>query len=464
MSEATIDFSKYINLLLEKPEPYDDPTEFCKTLFVNRNFHRIISFVQEKCKKEELNDTIRYWYLISLIKLRHYKEAEIYIKENYPNYEKNSKILYVSGLIALKQLDFENSIEKLSKSFVLDPTFFEPIHCLLKHHLIIESKLRAIIKRSKCSEKQAAKIMQYASISWLYYGDPQQAFDIASDLMKKDPSSDRAITAYVSACLALKKQQDLFVVAQRLLETAPNSYLSSFAAGCHISMSGRSDAARALLWFTLRRMPSFAPAWLAYALTYKTDNDYRMALQVAMTASRAFPRLDLLHLWSAYFCCQTNEFAPALAHLQMCKQTGYVMNEVGCILMSLGRVKDAVKAFKKSISSNDVCTTYIINCATALRRAGNLDEAEKLYRDALKKEPDNETCLIGLAFTLQLSDKLNECIDLYNHALFISPQNAFAKEMLQHAVETLATEPFDVDSVVGENNEFEKQFQSFMKK
>ena len=459
-------FSRYISLLTTETSPSENTDDFCRAVFINRQYHRLISFIEEDCKNQKLSQQVSYWYISSLVKLKRFKEAEIYIKEKIQNADSDPKILYISGKLALKQLDFETAVDKLTKSFIKDPYFFEPLHVLLKHHLISESKLGTIIRKSKCPQEHAADINSYASVSWLMNGDSEQAFEVASRLMKENPSSDRAITTYISACLATKRQHELFVVAQRLLETAPDSYLSSFAAGCHISMSGRSDAARSLLWFTLRRMPSFAPAWLAYALTYNVDNDFRMALQVTMTALRTFPRLDLLHLWSAYFCVQTNEFAPALAHLQMCKQTGYVMNEVGCILMSLGRVREAVIAYNKALAASDVCSIYITNAATANRRAGNFEEAERLYRDVIKKEPDNANCLIGLAFTLQLTNKLEECVDLYYRAISIQPTNAFAKRMLENALFAMSTRIPELESEesVKAEESFEQKFEQFMNK
>ncbi|EAY18255.1 TPR Domain containing protein [Trichomonas vaginalis G3] len=460
---ATIsDFtSKFINLLTTDTEEIKDEVEFCRSLFINRKYHRLILYIDDRKNENKFDTLVNYWYMLSLLKLKRYKDCEIYLNSISEGEEETEpKYLYVRGLLLLKQMDFGYCGKYLQDSFVADPTFYDPINKLLSHHLLSESLLSSLIYKDKNNSKISEQIHSIAVNSWLFEGDANSAFESASKLLKENPSSDKAITAFVSACMALGKSHDLFVVAQRLLETTPDSYLASFAAGCHVAMSGRSDAARSLLWFTLKRMPSFAPAWLAYAMTYKNDNDNRMALSVIMTAARAFPKLNLLHLWAAYFCVQSNDFALALAHLQMCRPSGYVYNEVGCILMKNGRISDALKAFQKAIVAKDVCNAYIINAATCYRRNNNFIEAERLYREAIQKEPDNLTCLIGLAFTLQLMDKREEAYKMYFRAITIDPDNAFANEMLSNLGSDLASDQLANED---EDPRFYEKFAEFMK-
>lgn len=446
--ESTASFtSKFIKLLNPDSEEIKDQVEFCRSLFINRKYHRLILYIDEQKNTTKFDKLVNYWYMLSLLKLKKYKDCEIYLNSisNPDEEEKESKYIYIRGILLLKQLDFGCCGNFLQKAFTTDPTFYDPINKLLSHHLLSETILSSMLYKQKHLSKIYQQIHTIATNSWLFEGDANSAYEAASKLIKENPSSDKAITSYVSACMALGKSHDLFVVAQRLLETTPDSYLASFAAGCHIAMSQRSDAARSLLWFTLKRMPSFAPAWLAYAMTYKNDNDNRMALSVIMTAARAFPKLNLLHLWAAYFCSQSNDFALALAHLQMCRPSGYVYNEVGCILMKNGRHSDAIKAFKKAIVSKDVSTEYIINAATCYRRNNMFGEAERLYKDALVKQPDNLNCIIGLAFTLQLLNKFEESYKLYFRAQNLDPENAFVNEMISTVAGEIAAKDSELE-------------------
>jgi anaphase-promoting complex subunit 6 len=347
--------------------------------------------------------------------------------------------LYVKGICHLKDLDFDSSTASFIAAFTKNPFFIEPLQKLLSHHLLSRGSFEELTARTEMPEAHRKALEAYASLSWFYELDEKEAARLAPKLLKENPSSSRAIVVYVSYCVMADKKTDLFILAQRICDTAPNSALAMFTAGCHMALIGRSEAARSLLWAALRDSPSFAPAWVAYAITHWFDGDSRTSLNVILVASRAFPAMELLHLWAGHLHAECGDMALALACYRLCRLNGFVLNEIGCILLRQNRVDRACSVFERAVASPDRQSAYKVNYATALRRCGRYGQAVDLLTEVEAVEPENIHAILGLGFTLHLIFRVDEAIIKYNRVLALNPDNSFALGMLEDAVQrTLA--------------------------
>lgn len=433
--------NRFLSLLDPENENADDPIVLCRSFFMRRAFHRLIAYFETLPSPETQDIQLQYWYLVSLIKANRQKECNLFLESLSKDRQQNPQLLYIKGMYFLKQLDFQSATDCFVNSFQKNPFFIEPLHKLLSHHLLDRTAFDNIFAHTHVPDEHLRGLTQFASLSWLYDLDEKSAFEESQRLLNENPSSSREIVAFVSSCLIFGKKSELFAVAQRLSDSAPQSRISMFAAGCHMALIGKSEHARSLLWTALRSAPSFAPAWIAYAITHWFDGDSRTALNVILVAARAFPAMELLQIWAARLLVECGETALALAHYKRCRMTGYVYNEIGCILMKQGKIDQAVQVFEKAINEKDKNSNFVVNCANAHRRLGNYERAIELLNQVVEKEPENINAMLSLAFALHLTSNYDDAIVFYNRVLTLAPDNDFAMEMLEDAVATVATNP-----------------------
>lgn len=440
--DSAMEFAQqYLDMFDSKKDKIENPIDLCRSFFMRRAFHRLIAFFEILPNQQTQDLQLQYWYLMSLIKTNHQKECILFLSSLSKDRQQTPQLLYIKGMYYLKQLDFQSATDNFVHSFQKDPFFIEPLHKLLSHHLLDKSQFDNIFAHTQVPEDHLRALNQLASLSWLYNLDDKTSYEESEKLYKENPCSSREIVAYISSCLVCNKKSELFAVAQRLADSSPQSHIAMFAAGCHMSLINKSEHARSLLWTALRNAPSFAPAWIAYAITHWFDGDSRTALNAILVAARAFPAMELLQLWAARLRVECGETALALAHYKRCRMTGYIYNEIGCILMKQRKIEQAVQIFEKAIQENDSLSIFTVNCANAHRRLGNYKRAIELLNDVIEKEPENLNAILSLAFALHLTDRCDEAIEKYNKVLSLSPENEFAIAMLEDAVQVVSSNP-----------------------
>jgi tetratricopeptide (TPR) repeat protein len=433
---------EFLHLIDTTPDPSEDPIPFCRSLVMKRNYHRLVAFVDANSSPLSLPLQIQHWYLISLIKTKKHKEAQCFLASLPPPVQSDARMLYIRGICSLKALDFQSAATDFIASFSQDPVFIEPLHKLLSHHLISETDYIDLLNTpGLLSDAQLTALTSYGALSWLYKLDDSVAFKQVCELLKKNPSTKRTIIAYVSYCLVLKKRTELFALAQRLSESDLQSPVSMFAVGAHMSLIGRSEAARSLFCAALRTSPYFLAAWIGYAITHWHDGDSRTALNVIQIAIRAFPKMDLLHIWAGFLCSECGELSLCLAHYRRCQVSGYVLNEIGCVFLREKRIVEAIQVFSQAIRQPPPCPAYEINYATALRRHGDFEAAVQVLVAVEELNPENVPALIGLAFTYHLMARYDAAVLKYSKALGFAPENTFVQAMLDDAIQRSAANP-----------------------
>jgi anaphase-promoting complex subunit 6 len=455
MSSDSAFAEELLSLLDNPPDNSDDAVAFCRSLFIKRNFHRLISYFESRPSAASFPPQVHYWYLVSLVKVARHKEAIIHLDSLPATVASDPRVLYVRGLCHLRDLDLQAATSAFMASFAADPLFIEPLHKLLSYHLIAERDYEQLV-RSGGAVSDA--LSSYAALSWIYARDNVSAFDIASRLMRDNPSSSRATVVYISYCLVLKKRCELFAFAQRLSNSSPESPVAMFAAGAHMALMGRSEAARSLLCAALRGSPFFAPAWIAYAITHWNDGDSRTALNVILIAARGFPAMELLQIWAGYLSGECGEIALALAHYRRCKLNGFVLNEMGCLLLKQGRLFDAIDVLERAVRAPDSCAVYKINYAAALRRKGDFEPASQVLERVVGDEPENLAGLLALAFTYHLMLRVDDAIVYYNKVLKLTPDHAFAQGMVDDAIQRSSANSVDHYIGLESSNQFDRMF------
>jgi len=452
-------FEKYIELV-QSNRKTNSIDEQVYIYYFRKQYHRILDLFMDPFSVSNESVLVKYWFIQSLIKCKRFKECDSLIKKIQESIEPY-RYEYLMGISCLKQHNYHESTKHLINSFCSNPYFLEPFMKLFSHHLINESEFSSLMNKVQCDESHKRVLYDHAALKWLYSKDSKSSFAFIRNLMESGCLSDEVVAASISLCVSMSKQQDLFIIAQRLLDQSPDSYIAPYAAGCFQYLIGRTDSARSFLWLSLQRSPNFAAAWIAYALAFRKDNDPRMAINILVISARAFPKLDLIHLWIAHYQSQIGESSLALAYYLKCEKNGYVMNEIGCLLLSMGKLKQAEIALDRALTYPEVHPSYYINCASLKRRLSKFQEAENLYKKALSIDSNNTYAILGLAFTLHLEGSVLEAIEYYNKALHINPSDNFAQEMREEAMKEMVKIP--IEQYIKDDPSFDNRYQTWSK-
>jgi protein O-GlcNAc transferase len=101
-----------------------------------------------------------------------------------------------------------------------------------------------------------------------------------------------------------------------------------------------------------------------------------------------------------------------------------VWNLLGAAKQGLGRMDEAIVAYKRALILKPDFAEAYNNMGVILREQGKLDEAIAAYDRALSIKPDFAEAYNNMGVTLQEQGKLDEAIAAYNKALILKPDYA----------------------------------------
>jgi tetratricopeptide (TPR) repeat protein len=99
---------------------------------------------------------------------------------------------------------------------------------------------------------------------------------------------------------------------------------------------------------------------------------------------------------------------------------------LGMVLANLGRIDEAVAAFRRALALNPNSPEVLNNLGAALRDKKQLDEAVALFGQALALRAEYPECLYNLGVALQEQGKLEEAISVFQRVIALRPDFARA--------------------------------------
>jgi Flp pilus assembly protein TadD len=112
----------------------------------------------------------------------------------------------------------------------------------------------------------------------------------------------------------------------------------------------------------------------------------------------------------------------------------HAQTQLGIALAGLGRLDEAIAAFRRAIQITPQSPEAHNNLGNALRERGRFDEAVAACRRALELKPEFPEALVNLGASLAAQGQLEKAIAAYRRALEIKPY-------LPHAHNNLAKCP-----------------------
>ena len=103
-----------------------------------------------------------------------------------------------------------------------------------------------------------------------------------------------------------------------------------------------------------------------------------------------------------------------------------LLNIVGATSQGLGKLDEAIEAYKKAISVKSDSAKAYNNMGVALKEQQKLDEAIEAYKKAFEINPEYAEAYYNMGVILQQQSKLDKALEAYKKALSINPNDADA--------------------------------------
>ncbi|KAK9905515.1 hypothetical protein WJX75_001308 [Coccomyxa subellipsoidea] len=283
---------------------------------------------------------------------------------------------------------------------------------------------------------------------WYFHlGGYQECHALTSQLLDQDPYALEAMPVHLAAALELRKKNELFLRAHKLVEEYPDRAVSWFGVACYYLCIGRYENARRYFGKATTVDASFAPAWLGFGHAFAAQDESDQATAAYRTAARLFPGLHLPLLGMGCEYARMNNTALAeqllLSAHRMCPQDPLPCNELGCLLFRARSFDAAERWLSRALERvpgrlTEAWEPTVVNLGHTLRKQRRYSEAIQMLERALGLCPGQPGTYSALGYTYHLQGRMQEAIDNYHKALSLRPEDTFTAEMLTAAVEECA--------------------------
>mmetsp|Transcript_17222 Transcript_17222/g.28307 ORF Transcript_17222/g.28307 Transcript_17222/m.28307 type:complete len:551 (+) Transcript_17222:192-1844(+) len=279
--------------------------------------------------------------------------------------------------------------------------------------------------------------------TYYYRGDYQRCLDITSSVLVQNDSYDTTCLPLHIVCLVeLKRKNDLFLCAHRLVEEHGDSAVAWYAVGCFYLLVGKYETARRYFSKATSLDQRFVPAWIGFGNAFAAQDETDQAMAAYRTASRLFPGLHLPLLYIGMEYLRTNNINISHQFFQQAKQIcpfdPLVYNELGVVAYVNGEFVEACKFLKEAlslISGVESTELILINLGHTYRRLGDFKTAISYFEKALSVNSRNATTYSALGYSLHLMGQVDGAIEYYHKALSLKPDDTFTNDILQRALD-----------------------------
>jgi tetratricopeptide (TPR) repeat protein len=370
----------------------------------------------------------------------------------------NPDVLFVLGMLALKESRYQSAIDLLSRAIDLVPQNPDFHYCLGTAHRGFGDLSRA----AECYRRALSLRPSYPEI----FNDLGQVQALAGDLDQAIASFQQAVRvnpqfadAHFNLGVASRRRMRFDEAAaafQAALEAAPKSTEAAKALGNLRSRQGKLDEAivayrRVLeiapddfevhneLGIVLARRRRFAEAEAAYREAIRISPGYADAHNNLGNALRNQGRLD-------------QALASLREAIRLRPAYPEAYNNIGIILKHLGKFDEAVASYEQALRLRSDYPEAHNNLGLALASRGKFDAAVVSYQQAIRLKPTYTDAHAHMADALTAMGKLGEALAAYRRALSLSPKDPKLHKCVGNAL-----------SRVDKHNEAEASYQEALK-
>lgn len=183
--------------------------------------------------------------------------------------------------------------------------------------------------------QQNVDLMTGRAESYYYQCDYYQCIKLTTQVLNRDVFHTECLPIHISCLMELKKTNQLFDLAHKLVDLYPESAVSWYAVGCYYLMINKTDAARRFLNKSTTLDPVFGPAWLLYGHSFAVESEHDQAMAAYFKASHLMRgcHLPLLYIGLEYGQTENTKLAEKFFNqaLLIAPSDPFVLHELGVV-------------------------------------------------------------------------------------------------------------------------------------
>ena len=285
----------------------------------------------------------------------------------------------------------------------------------------------------------------------------RECFDQTKSILQQDPYHIPTLLLHIPCCAMNNSFKELYSLGHDLAKHFPTSPISWYAVSSYYYVIGKHTQARRYLTKSINLDPHFAPAHLAFGLSFASEGEHDQAIAAFSHAARYMrgSHIPLMYLGKEYYITgavpiSTSFFKNALS---LAPRDPTLLQEIGMVLASAGNYDKAEKYFQRTITLLQTIDSHVTlqawepvynNLGHVLRKQGKYPEALEAHMKALQLVPNEASTLSAISFIYLLMEDYSNVVQYCNQSLRIKRADQFTIDVLQIAVKELATLPLDL--------------------
>lgn len=279
-------------------------------------------------------------------------------------------------------------------------------------------------------------------------------YKLTTEELQKDPFHPGILQLHILCCVEKKKQAELFSLGHKLVGNFPSLPLAWFAVSCYYLTIQSHQNARKYLTKVLSLDQNFAPAHIAFGLSFATEGEHDQAISAFSTAARTMKgsHIPLMQLGREYYITGSTTTAIRFMKnaLAISPDDPTLLQEVGVMLVNAGNYDKAVKYFLQALACLRVIDRHMTirdwepvynNLAHVYRKQNKYDLSLEMHHRALSLSPKEPSTLTAIAFVHLLRGEYDNTIEYCSRSLQIRREDPFTIELLKTASDELVSSP-----------------------
>jgi len=273
---------------------------------------------------------------------------------------------------------------------------------------------------------------------------------LTSGVLKEDPYHTECLPVHVSCLVQTNNSNELFHLAQKLVELYPEWCVAWFAVGSYYYLIGKQEFARRYLCKATQLDRVFGPAWLTYGHSFAVENEHDQAMAAYFKACQLMKgcHLPLLYTGVEYGLTNNSKLAERFFSqaLEIAPNDPFVLHELGVTSFQKSEYPEAERYFLralqilKQVGGSALSQSWeplLNNLGHTARKLLKYEESIGYHRQALVLRPLSASTYSSIGYVHALRGDLLEAIESFHKALGIRRDDTFSTTVLNFVVERM---------------------------
>lgn len=282
-------------------------------------------------------------------------------------------------------------------------------------------------------------------------------YELTKRELQSDPFHPDILLLHIACCVEKKMSGELFSLGHKLVGNSPSSPLSWFAVGCYYITVNNHQNARKYLTKVLALDANFAPAHVAFGLSFATEGEHDQAISAYSKAARVMrgSHLPLMQLGREYYVTGSSATAVRFmkSALAISPDDPSLLQEIGVMLANAGNYDKAIKYFLRSLACLRTADPHMTvrdwepvynNLAHVYRKQKKYALSLEMHQRALSLSPKEASTLTAIAYVHLLQGQYEVAMDYCSRSLLLRREDQFTMDLLRAASEELLMAPLEL--------------------